>query len=324
MLRRLLFASLALAACTAWAQPIPVKVKVFVGSQDLPLFAAQSQGIFEHHGLKVDVLFTKTSQEQRDGLAAGEFQVAHTAADNAVAMVEGAKRAVIVAGGDSSMTELIVQPSVRSVADLKGRTIIVDAPNTAYAIQLKKILLLGGLKEGADYSVKQVGSVYLRFRALQEHKDYAATTLTAPFSVEAPGAGLRRLGRVVDLIGPYQGISAVVMDSWAKANPDVLERYLAALIEATRWAVSPANRKAAEQLLAAHLKLQPDVAARCWELLADPQFGLQTDARFDAQGFRNVLALRAEIEGSWGGKPPAPDKYVDLSYYDSALKKVSR
>jgi ABC-type nitrate/sulfonate/bicarbonate transport system substrate-binding protein len=114
------------------------------------------------------------------------------------------------------------------------------------------------------------------------------------------------------------------MDSWAKANPDVLERYLAALIEATRWAVSPANRKAAEQLLAAHLKLQPDVAARCWELLADPQFGLQTDARFDAQGFRNVLALRAEIEGSWGGKPPAPDKYVDLSYYDSALKKVSR
>jgi hypothetical protein len=24
--------------------------------------------------------------------------------------------------------------------------------------------------------------------------------------------------------------------------------------------------------------------------------------------------------GTWGGKPPAPDKYLDLSYYDRALK----
>jgi hypothetical protein len=35
--------------------------------------------------------------------------------------------------------------------------------------------------------------------------------------------------------------------------------------------------------------------------------------------FKNVLKLRAEIEGQWGGKPPAPDKYIDLSYYNKAL-----
>ena len=59
-------------------------------------------------------------------------------------------------------------------------------------------------------------------------------------------------------------------------------------------------------------------------LMTDPKFGLARDARFDMQGFRNVLALRAEIEGSWGGKPPAPERYVDLSYYENALKKISR
>jgi hypothetical protein len=31
-----------------------------------------------------------------------------------------------------------------------------------------------------------------------------------------------------------------------------------------------------------------------------------------------VLKLRAEIEGQWGGTAPAPDKYLDLSYYDKA------
>ena len=34
-------------------------------------------------------------------------------------------------------------------------------------------------------------------------------------------------------------------------------------------------------------------------------------------------ALRAEIEGSWGGKPPPPERYVDLSYYEAALKRVA-
>jgi hypothetical protein len=36
-------------------------------------------------------------------------------------------------------------------------------------------------------------------------------------------------------------------------------------------------------------------------------------------GFNNVLKLRAEIEGQWGGTPPPAEKYLDLSYYEKAL-----
>jgi hypothetical protein len=36
-----------------------------------------------------------------------------------------------------------------------------------------------------------------------------------------------------------------------------------------------------------------------------------------------VLKLRADMLGTWGGKPPpAPEKYLDLSYYDRALKSL--
>ena len=41
-------------------------------------------------------------------------------------------------------------------------------------------------------------------------------------------------------------------------------------------------------------------------------------------GFRNVLSLRAEIEGSWGGKAPCPERYVDLSYYEKAAQKLQQ
>ena len=50
-----------------------------------------------------------------------------------------------------------------------------------------------------------------------------------------------------------------------------------------------------------------------------PWSGMAKDAKFDLEGFKNVLKLRAEIEGQWGGYPPAPDKYFDLSYYNKAL-----
>jgi len=309
----------------AQAQPIPLRVKMFPGAQALPVMAAASQGIFERHGLKVEVLFTVNSQEQRDGLAAGDFQIAQAAVDNAVAMVELARHdVVIVTGGDSSMNEFFVQPDIGSYADLKGHTLLVDAPNTAYALQLKKILLMNGLKEGADYKIRPLGGTFLRLKGMRENKDYKAAMLNPPFSVDAKAAGLRSMGRAIDLIGPYQASGTFVLRSWAKANADTLERYIAGLIEGTRWAVSPANKDVAVKILSERLKVTPEVASRTWEILSDPKAGLARDGRFDMQGFRNVLQLRAEIEGSWGGKPPAPERYVDLSYYENALKKISR
>jgi ABC-type nitrate/sulfonate/bicarbonate transport system substrate-binding protein len=320
-MNRLLLLVLVVISSFAGAQT-PVRTKVFPGAQALPLIAGVQQGIFERHGIKLELLFTTSSQELRDGLASGDFQVAHSAVDNAVAMVEMAKHdVVIVTGGDSSMNEFFVQPEVRSFADLKGRTVIVDAPNTAYALQAKKILRMNGVQD-ADYTLKEVGGTLFRYRAMREDKTNAASMLNPPFSVDAVGAGLKSMGRAVDLIGPYQATGAWVLRKWAAANADTLERYLAAFIESTRWAVAPANKDAAAKMLAERFKLQPEVAARTWDLLADPKFGLARDGRFDAAGFRNVLALRAEIEGDWGGTPPPIEKFVDLSFYEAALKRL--
>src|SRR5260221_6282744 len=174
-----------LLCCTAAAAQTPIKVKMFPGAQSLPALAAVQQGLFERQGLKVEVLFTANSDEQRNGLAKGEFEIAQAAVDNAVAMVELAKEdVVIVTGGDSSMNELIVQPDERSFADLKGHTLLVDALNTAYALQLKKILLMNGLKEGADYQIYPIGGTGLRLRGMKEHKEDKAAMLNLPCSLD--------------------------------------------------------------------------------------------------------------------------------------------
>ena len=322
MSRISLLIAVALFSSASFGQTL-LRVKMFPGAQALPVIAAASQGIFERHGLKVEILFTANSQEQRDGLAKGEFQIAQAAVDNAVAMVERAKEdVVIVTGGDSSMNELIVQPDIRAYADLKGHTLLVDAPDTAYALQLKKILLMQGLKEGVDYKIHPIGGTSLRLKGMRENKEYKAAMLNPPFSIDAKAAGLKSVGSAVNLIGPYQASGTFVLRSWATANRDTLERYIAGLIEGTRWAVSPANKDTAIRILSERLKVTPEAAARTWELLSDPKFGLAQDGRFNVEGFKNVLALRAEIEGDWGGKPPPAERYYDLSYYDRALKTL--
>ena len=62
------------------------------------------------------------------------------------------------------------------------------------------------------------------------------------------------------------------------------------------------------------------VAALTYTELTTPGSGLSRDCEFDMKGFRNVLALRAEIEGRWGGKAPEPGNYLDLSFFDRARR----
>ena len=68
--------------------PAKIRVKVFPGAQNLPLFAGVAKGMFAKRGVAVELLFTVNSTELRDGLANGDIEVAHSAVDNSVAMVE--------------------------------------------------------------------------------------------------------------------------------------------------------------------------------------------------------------------------------------------
>jgi NitT/TauT family transport system substrate-binding protein len=78
------------------------------------------------------------------------------------------------------------------------------------------------------------------------------------------------------------------------------------------------------RLLAERLTLAPDLAARTWETAVDPVGGLAPDARLDLEGFRTVLALRAELEGQWDGQPPAPARYLELQHWERALATLGR
>src|SRR5215813_2143720 len=168
-------------------------VIVFPGVQNLPMFAAQAKGFYAKRGLDVEIKFTPNSDELRNGLAEGRYQIAHSAVDNAFALKDKANVDIaVVLGGDDSFNRLIVQPEIGSLADVKGKTVAVDAVNTAYAFQLYEMLRQKGLKKG-DYEVKSVGGTGQRLEALINDKTMAAAMMNPPFSIRAEKAGLKSI-----------------------------------------------------------------------------------------------------------------------------------
>lgn len=316
----LLLVSVSLTAQTT--APKKIKLLTLLG-KPIQLVIAEKQGYFAKHGVSAETENLPSSDVLRNNLANGNGDLAYLAVDNAVAMVELAHQdMVILMGGEGSQNELVVQPEIKSLDELRGKTLIVDAPNTAYALQMKKILLAKALQSARDYEMKPIGGTPQRLIAMREHKEYAGSMLGPPALITAKQEGFVSLAKVQDVIGPYQAAGYFARRKWALDNKENVENYLAAIIEAQRWLMDPANRQQVVDLWISEFHMKPEIAAATYESSVNAPGGFERDAALDVDGFKNVLKLRAEIEGQWGGHPPGVEKYYDPGYYNDALKRT--
>jgi ABC-type nitrate/sulfonate/bicarbonate transport system substrate-binding protein len=220
-------------------------------------------------------------------------------------------------GGDSGMNELFVQSHIGGIAEIRDGRLVVDAPDTAFALQAYKILDDHGLARERDYKVIAVGRGELRIEAMRTDKANTAAILNLPYSLEARRSGLRSLGDTTNFIGPYQAGSAFAMRAWAESHRDMLTRYIAAYLECLRWVLDPLNHEACAGILVEDLGTAPDIADESIALLRRPGFGLHPKAAIDEAGLRNTIALRASQQA--GSRLRDSREYVDLSYYTAAL-----
>jgi ABC-type nitrate/sulfonate/bicarbonate transport system substrate-binding protein len=294
---------------------VELSVMVFPGTQTLPLFAAQAKGFFARRRLAVELLPAPNSEEQRQGLAAGRYQIVHGAADQAVALAATGVDTIVVAGGDDGFNHLFVQPEITGLADLRGRTLVADVANTGWSFVLYEILRRHGL-ERSDYAVHEAGAPVRRFEAMRHDRAMAAAILNPPFAIHARRAGLKDMGPVAATIGRYQGTVPYVLRAWAQAHADILVAYLAAVIDGLRWSLDPSNASKAASLYRERLNVPSDIAAEIYAIAFDPAHGLARDAVLDLDGFETMLKLRATFERR---APAKAECYFDLSYHRRAL-----
>jgi len=315
----------------AQTQPAPapalrtVNVITFGGGVNLPIFVAQRQGFFAKHGVEINLRYTPSSVYLMTGLIEGRFDIASAAIDNLVAYQEGQGEAptkvtpdlVAFMGLENGFLNLVALPEVKSVADLRGKDVAVDALTTGFAFVLHEMMARAGVNE-SDVKYVRAGGTPLRYAALLERK-FAATLLSTPFDLQAEAKGFTRLGNATDLLGAYQGRAAFAMRGWLKDNEAAAIGFMRAIREAMEWIYDPQNRDIAEALLVANDRdMTSALAKKTYDMFVDKKGGLYRDGKIDMDGFKVVLALRAKY-----GQPKKdlndPMKYIDLELYRKAF-----
>lgn len=306
--------------------PRPIRVISFGGGFNLPLWAADAQGFFARQGLAPTLTVTADSKQLFSGLMDGRYDVAITAFDNIVAYQEGQGEVAFdppsdffaFMGSDDGFLSLVSVPEVQSVAQLRGRTVSVDALSNGFSFVLREMLARAGVPE-AEVRWARAGGIDRRFAALMERR-HDATMLRAPFDLQARNRGFRQLATAREVIGPYLGIVGAARRSWARAHEAETVGFIRAYRDAVRWLEEPANRAAAVQLLRAHVPgMQEGIAQQSCELLLDPHSGFFADVGMDPKAAQAVLDLRGKL-----GDPPRQlrelHRYIDNRYWRRAME----
>ena len=297
-----------------------VSVIVFPGGFNWPIWVAQDQGYFAKGGIEVVLTPTPNSVFQLTNLIDGKFDIAMTAIDNVIAYMDGQGEAktetkpdlIVFMGGDNGFLSLVSIPEIKTIAELKGRTVSVDALTTGYAFVLFDLLKRSGLSP-ADYKIEKAGGVLARWEALKEKK-HDATMLITPFDIFAEMAGLNVLQYAIDVYGHYQGLIGTARREWAARNPKLVEAYIRGYIAGVDFLREFKNKDYAGVLLRKHLPQMPEqVAMQSYATMTGPA-GFALKAELDLDGVRRVLALRSEY-----GEPKKnmtdPTKYYIPDYY---------
>lgn len=226
----------------------------------LPIFVAAEQGIFRRHGIDADLVMYDTAQPLMQSLVGGQLDVGgYTALPITYGgMLRSGTRLLFVTAlledQQHRISYLLRQttpagqePTIRSVADLRGRRVGI-LPTMAYRAWLLAILEGSGI--GPDeVTIQQI-------EPLLQPQTLASGGVDALFTND-PAATAAIVGGFAEPIDDFVEVPRVlgepflfgsfnVRADWAEAHPEPLERLVAALDEAVLWiAAHPREAKRA-------------------------------------------------------------------------------
>lgn len=229
------------------------------------LWAAIEEGIFEEHGLAVEVVPAQGGANAIPALLSGDIQFAigqpfgpirADLQDLGVAII-GNYANSLDAGTDVNAVVALADSGITRPADLSGKTVSVNTIGAAGDLTIRKAVD----DDGGDSSTIQF--VEVAFPDVPAQLD--AGTMDAawtpdPFRAIVEGAG------GVSVVAPYQAtlpglslLTSIATQDLIADEPDLIADYAAAMTEALEFA--SANEEAVRAAIATNLKISDEAAA---------------------------------------------------------------
>ncbi len=203
-----------------------------------PFYIAVHKGFFAAEGIDLELNFAQSGPAVTQQLTAGSLDVALSVGITSPihAIDKGAPLALIRIVGNVAPYALIGKPGLKTIADLKGKTISIGQVSDITAVYLERMMAANGLKKG-DYEVISAGVAAARYAALKAGVADAALVLP-PLNFQAAAAGYVTLGFTADYVKDLPFTGTAVHRRWAAANVPLAKRLLAATDKSIAWLAS--------------------------------------------------------------------------------------
>ena len=189
------------------------------------------------YGVDIEMMQFASSTTPVKALIAGDIDAFTTTPGVALtAMSRGAKLKFVGCDWPGATYTLYGAPGVKTVADLKGKSVGVSGPGSMPDLFAREVLAEKGLPEN-DVVFANAGGGSDRFRAL-EAGVVKATATTSEFEPEAKKRGMTILARAHDQTPNFARNCIVTSDRVIATKRDALVRMLAARMDGLAYAKS--------------------------------------------------------------------------------------
>ena len=212
-----------------------------------PVWIAQLGGFFKEREITCATQVTGTTDKVTSSIKEMESEIGMVTPEGVIVDCKHGGPLRLVAGNSNRPPlTLIGGKEIRTIEDLKGRTVGTSSLSEGTAVMVQKMLAAHDLRYPGDYEFALVGAHPQRWDALQAGTIDAGLQLV-PYDYIAEDAGYPSLGAALQYIPHYAFTAIAVNLEWAGPHRDVVVRALSAMGEATRWARRNIN-EAAEML----------------------------------------------------------------------------
>jgi len=199
------------------------------------LIIAQKEGYLKEEGLEAQLLSIRGEIAIRTALA-GEVDFFTNAGSALAAAVRSVPVKIVTVFQDKPGWDLIAQPDIKSVAQLRGKNIAIMSPEGSLAVVAREILRKNGMDPTKDVNLVVMGGDEVRFPALQT-RAIQATLFNTGMSLRAQKEGFTKLAVASDYANLIEGGLATTNDR-IKQNPDKILRFIRASLKGINFFVS--------------------------------------------------------------------------------------
>lgn len=216
------------------------KIKIEYSSVDASnavWYTAQDVGFFKKNGLDSQLIFIPSTTTAVSSIIAGDIPVGNASGGGvASAAVGGASLVMVGCVLNTLPYELVVQQSIKSAEDLKGKSIGISRVGSASDVAARALIKGLGLEPVKDVPILQVGGAPERASAFRGGR--IAGFPSPPGIIQlAQGMPHRVLISTADFQKRFEFpyICATTTKPYLAAHRDTVKRLLMALIESTHY-----------------------------------------------------------------------------------------